>query len=199
MVILFWFILITALVFEITCISVVFSKADKPSWACIIPVYDIMLLCDIAGKQRWWTLLCLIPVVNIVAYAILSLGVARNFERSDGFGVGLILLPVVFYAILAFGSSDYSPSEPEERMAAERTPSAPIMTRPQRRVTPPASQANRPQQKATLAGDSVGQQRPRLARCPSCRSTTFHVVEEASSRRCSACHSILPSYILGNE
>jgi hypothetical protein len=31
------------------------------------------------------------------------------------------------------------------------------------------------------------------AKCPFCHSTTFHVVEEAGSRRCSECHTILPS------
>ena len=199
--VLFWFILITAfvaIVFEITCLSVVFSKADKPSWGCIVPIYGIILLCDIAGKPRWWTLLCVIPFVNIVAYIILSLGVARNFEKSDGFGVGLVLLPDVFYAILAFGDSEYSPFEPEETMPAERASSVPRMARPQQEVTPSASRTNRPQQKVASASDSV-KQRPRLARCPSCRSNTFRVAEEAGIRRCSSCHSVLPSYIQGNE
>jgi tryptophan-rich sensory protein len=211
--VIFWFIFATAVVFQVTCISVVFTKADKPSWACIVPIYGIILLCDIAGKPRWWTLLCVIPFVNVVAYIILSLGLARNFERSDGFGVGLILLPVFFYGVLAFGGSEYSPLEPGETMVAVRaspsprmtpqrqnvTSPVPRMTPPQQKVTSSASRAGRPQQKATSAGDSVGQQRPRPARCPSCRSITFRVVEEAGSRRCSACQSLLPSYIQGNE
>ncbi len=194
----FWFIFATAIVFEITCMSIVFTKADKPSWGCIVPVYGIILLCDIAGKPRWWTLLCVIPFVNIVAYIILSIGVARNFEKSDGFGVGLILLPVIFYAVLAFGDSEYSPFEPEETVPAGRAPSPSPVTRPQQKVTSAASPMTRPQQKVTSASDSV-RQRPRLARCPFCRSVTFRVVEEAGSRRCSNCHSVLPSYTQGNE
>jgi ribosomal protein L37AE/L43A len=196
--VLFWFIFATAIVFQITCISLVFTKADKPSWGCIVPVYGIILLCDIAGKPRWWTLLCVIPVVNIFAYIVLSIGVARNFEKSDGFGVGLILLPVVFYAVLAFGDSEYSPFYPEETMPAGKAPSPSPMTRPQQRVTSAASPTTRPQRNIASASDSV-KQRPRLARCPSCRSNSFHVVEEAGIRRCSSCHSVMPSYIQGNE
>ena len=194
----FWFIFATAIVFQITCMSIVFTKADKPSWGCTVPVYGIILLCDIAGKPRWWTLLCVIPLVNIVAYIVLSIGIARNFEESDGFGVGLILLPVIFYAVLAFGNSDYSPFEPEETVPAGRPPSPSTMTRPQQKATSAASTMTRPQRKVTSASDSV-RQRPRLAKCPFCRSVTFRVVEEAGSRRCSNCHTILPSYTQGNE
>ena len=196
--VLFWFIFATAIVFQITCISLVFTKADKPSWGCIVPVYGIILLCDIAGKPRWWTLLCVIPLVNIVAYITLSIGLARNFEESDGFGVGLVLLPVIFYGVLAFGNSEYSPFEPEEAMPAGRAPSASPVTRTQQRVISAPSRMARPQRKVTSASDSV-KQRPRIAKCPSCRSNTFRVVEDAGIRRCSNCHSVLPNYIQGNE
>jgi hypothetical protein len=104
----FWIIYIAVIVFAIVCMWTVFGKAGKPGWGCIVPIYNIILLCDIAGKSRWWTLLCFIPLVNIVAVIILSLGVAKNFGRSDGFGVGLFFLAPIFYGILAFGSSKYS-------------------------------------------------------------------------------------------
>lgn len=197
--ILFWFMLATAIVFEITCISLVFTKADKPGWGGIVPIYGIILLCDIAEKPRWWTLLCLIPFVNILACIVLSIGVARHFDKSDAFGVGLVLLPVVFYAILAFGDAEYDTYDsPEQTMPAEKTASASRPTRPQQRVTPVSSPVTRPQREVASSSDSV-KLRPRAAKCPFCRSRTFSVVEEAGSRRCSDCHSVLPSYVLGTE
>ncbi|MDM7999960.1 MAG: DUF5684 domain-containing protein [Dehalococcoidia bacterium] len=139
--ILVWFILATAVVFEITCISIVFAKAEKPGWGAIIPIYGIMLLCDIAGKPRWWTLLCLIPLVNIYAFAILGIGVARHFDRSDAFGVGLALVPVVFWAVLAFGDAEYDTYDSTEqtvpvRNAASAPPAPPPVSRPQRAAVP---------------------------------------------------------------
>jgi len=196
--VLLFFIVATAVVFQITCMSLVFAKADKPSWGCIVPVYGIILLCDIVGRPRWWTLLCIIPFVNIIAYIILSIDVARNFEKSDGFGVGLILLPVIFYAVLAFGNSEYSPFEPEQTKPTAGDPSVSPVIRPQQEVTSAQPRMARPQQKVASASESV-KQRPRLARCPSCRSNTFRVVEESGIRRCSSCHSVMPSYIQGNE
>jgi hypothetical protein len=207
-----WVILIAAfaaIVFEITCLSVVFAKAEKPWWGCIVPIYGIVLLCDIARRPRWWTLLCLIPGVNIVAYYVLSLRVARNFETGDGFGVGRIFVPVVSYAILAFGDADYCPWEPEDIAPAERSviasPVPRSVSRPQQEAPPafveravPVSAApgpvTRAKQEAPVASDSVVE-RPRIARCPSCRKVSVGVIEEAGIRRCGSCLSVLPSYI----
>jgi len=44
----------------------VFVKAGQPGWACIIPIYNIYIMTKIAGKPGIWTLLCFIPVVNII-------------------------------------------------------------------------------------------------------------------------------------
>ena len=44
----------------------VFEKAGQPGWAAIIPIYNFYIMTKIAGKPGYWTLLCLIPLVNIV-------------------------------------------------------------------------------------------------------------------------------------
>jgi hypothetical protein len=64
-------------------------------------------------------------------------------------------------------------------------------------VTPANAAPTRPQQEAYLPGDTLRQQSAQ-AKCPFCRSITFRVKEEAGSRRCSDCHSVLPYYIQGN-
>ena len=45
----------------------------------------------------------------IVIAVLISLGVARNFGKSNGFGIGIIFLPVIFIPILAFGPAIYQP------------------------------------------------------------------------------------------
>ena len=52
-------------------------------------------------------LLMLIPVANIVIYIITMVKLAKAFNRSGGFAVGLIFLSVIFYCILAFDTSTY--------------------------------------------------------------------------------------------
>ena len=63
---------------------------------------------DIAGKPAWWFLLFLIPFVNFIVGILVIAGIAANFGKGGGFVVGMILLPIVFYPILAFGSAQYS-------------------------------------------------------------------------------------------
>jgi len=85
----------------------IFTKAGKPGWAAIVPIYNIIVLCEIVGRPAWWVILFLIPCVNIVAHVMLSLDLAKSFGKDVGFGVGLIILPYIFGLILGFGSATY--------------------------------------------------------------------------------------------
>ncbi len=62
-----------------------------------------------AGKPGWWLILMFIPIVNLVIGILALAGLAANFGKSGGFVVGLILLPIVFFPILAFGDAEYRP------------------------------------------------------------------------------------------
>jgi hypothetical protein len=90
-----------------------FAKAGKPGWASIIPIYNLIVLLDIAGQPLWWIILLFIPLVNIVVGIIVHIAIAKNFGKSTGFGVGLALLGFIFYPILGFGNARYRPDLPE--------------------------------------------------------------------------------------
>ena len=85
----------------------VFAKAGKPGWAAIVPIYNTIVMIEIAGKPLWWFVLFLIPGVNVVFGFILMVALARNFGKGGGYAAGLILLPFVFFPMLAFGSAQY--------------------------------------------------------------------------------------------
>jgi len=86
----------------------IFTKAGKPGWAAIIPIYNIIILLEIVDKPLWWFILWFIPFVNIIIGIIVSIELAKKFGQSTGFAVGLILLPIIFYPILGFGSYKYT-------------------------------------------------------------------------------------------
>ncbi len=87
----------------------VFEKAGKPGWASIIPIYNTIVLLEIASKPIWWIFLLFIPCVNIVVGILVLIDLAKNFGQGAGFAVGLWLLPFIFFPILGFGSSKYQP------------------------------------------------------------------------------------------
>jgi hypothetical protein len=85
----------------------VFTKAGKPGWAAIVPIYNLIVMCEIAGKPAWWVVLFLIPIVSLIASFIIMIGIANAFGKSAGFGIGLALLGFIFFPMLGFGSAQY--------------------------------------------------------------------------------------------
>lgn len=94
-------------VFELAAVWKVYAKAGQPGWGAFVPVYNLYLLVKMAGRPGWWTLLFFVPVANFIVAILVSVEVAGNFGKSTLFGVGLALLPAIFYPILGFGSATY--------------------------------------------------------------------------------------------
>ena len=94
----------------------VYAKAGQPGWAAIIPIYNVIVMLQIVGKPIWWIFLFLIPCVNII-FAVWTINLlSKSFGQSEGFTVGLLLLPFIFYPILGFGNYPYlGPSAAEAR------------------------------------------------------------------------------------
>lgn len=85
----------------------VFTKAGKPGWACLIPIYNAYVLLQIAGKPGWWLILFIIPLVNLIIAILVSIALAERFGKGAGFGLGLAFLGFIFYPILGFGDAEY--------------------------------------------------------------------------------------------
>jgi uncharacterized protein DUF5684 len=92
----------------------IFTKAGKPGWAAIIPIYDTLVLLQIVGRPWWWILLFLvsfIPFVGGIVALIVSIiiynDLAKSFGKSTGYTVLLVLLPFIGFPMLAFGDAKY--------------------------------------------------------------------------------------------
>ncbi len=84
-----------------------FEKAGKPGWAAIIPIYNFIVLIEIIGKPMIWVLWLFIPCANIV-FGIWALNLlSKSFGKTEGFTVGLIIFPYIFWPILGFGDAKY--------------------------------------------------------------------------------------------
>jgi hypothetical protein len=87
----------------------IFVKAGKPGWAAIVPIYNMIVILEIAGKPIWWFILLLIPFVNIIVLIMVLISFAKNFGKGAGFAIGMLILPFIFYPMLAFGDATYQP------------------------------------------------------------------------------------------
>ena len=79
----------------------IFTKAGQPGWASLIPIFNIYIWCKIVGRPGWWVILMLIPFVNFIIAIILCIDLAKSFGKGVGFGIGIILLGIIFLPILA--------------------------------------------------------------------------------------------------
>ncbi|MBU8901341.1 MAG: hypothetical protein KOO69_01240 [Victivallales bacterium] len=86
----------------------VFTKAGKPGWASLIPIYNIIVMLAIVRRPIRWIILLFIPIVNFFVAVIIAMDIAKDFGKGTGFGLGLLFLPLIFYPILGFGDSQYT-------------------------------------------------------------------------------------------
>lgn len=85
----------------------IFTKAGKPGWAAIIPIYNIIVLLEIVGKPVWWIILLLIPFVNFFVMLYVAHLLSKSFGKDIVMTILLIILPFVGYPMLAFGDARY--------------------------------------------------------------------------------------------
>jgi uncharacterized membrane protein YhaH (DUF805 family) len=85
----------------------VFSKAGRPGWYALVPIYNSIVLAEIVGRPGWVGLLNLVPFLNIYINVIIALDIAKSFGKDTTFGVLTIFFPFVTYPILGFGSAKY--------------------------------------------------------------------------------------------
>ncbi len=86
-------------------LHVIANKTDtRNSWLAWIPIANLYLMCKVAGRSGWWTILFFIPLVNLVLGVIIWMAIARARNQPSWLGI-LMIIPVVnlvALGILAF-------------------------------------------------------------------------------------------------
>ena len=86
----------------------IFSKANVPGWASLIPFYGTFKFFEITVGNGWNMLYCLIPVIGQIYYIYVScVKLSQVFGHKAGYTLGLFFLPLIFMLIIGFGSSEY--------------------------------------------------------------------------------------------
>jgi hypothetical protein len=87
-----------------------YAKAGKPGWASLVPIYNIIVLYEIIGREPIKILFLLIPVVNIYFLITAYVSLAKSFGKRS---MGDYLLTIFFAPLyLGLGNARYEgPSE----------------------------------------------------------------------------------------
>ena len=83
---------------------------NHPWWA-FVPVLNVFQMLQVARKPWYWFFLFLIPIVNLVAIALVWIEIAKAREKSPVWGVFMLLPFLNFVALLylALGSAKETP------------------------------------------------------------------------------------------
>ncbi len=102
-----WILYIAVIALMLVSMWKLFVRAGKPGWASIVPLYNNIVMLEIAGKPIWWFFMLFIPIVNIV-FAFLTLyHFSKAYGKAEGFSIGVALLSIVFLPMLAFSDARY--------------------------------------------------------------------------------------------
>jgi hypothetical protein len=77
----------------------IFSRSGQSGWKAFLPIFNIFTFTKIAGKPIWWIAIYLVLPLG---YILSSFQIAKLFDKKLLFAVGLILLPIIFFPLLAF-------------------------------------------------------------------------------------------------
>src|ERR1700739_4976371 len=66
-------------VFAVICHWKIYVKAGEPGWACLVPIYNLIVFLKIVNKPWWWLFLMLIPIVNLVIIIIVLNRLSLSF------------------------------------------------------------------------------------------------------------------------
>ena len=91
-----------------------FEKAGRLVGEAFIPIYNLVVLLQIAEIPSYFFLTFLVPGLNIVLLIFVEYKLAKLFKVSKGFMWGMFLCPIVFMPMLAHGHFVYK--EPEEEV-----------------------------------------------------------------------------------
>jgi hypothetical protein len=83
----------------------VLKKGGYAGWLSMLPVANVYFLVKISGKPGYWALLFFVPFVNVIILIWTWNMISKSFGKDEGFTIGLVLLPIIFFPILGYGDA----------------------------------------------------------------------------------------------
>ena len=110
-VIIFTVIALILAILQIISMWKIFKRAGLPGWLCLVPYVSDYGIVKVAGFDGTLSALAfgctLIPTIDFFTFSFLTYKIARSYGKGWGFGIGLMLLPFIFYPMLSFGNEAY--------------------------------------------------------------------------------------------
>ena len=88
----FLIILLAVYVYTALALQTIAQKTNTENgWLAWIPIANVILMLNIARKPIWWIVLCLIPLVSIVMFILIWMGIAEARNKPNWWGIMVIV------------------------------------------------------------------------------------------------------------
>jgi hypothetical protein len=71
---------------------------SKNPWFAFVPILNLVLLVEIAGKELWWVLLMFVPCINLFVILYIWMQVAEAMNKPGWVGL-LMIVPGVNFLV----------------------------------------------------------------------------------------------------
>lgn len=85
--------------FALVLIGIAKKTKTENAWFAWVPILNLVLMLNIAKRPIWWLILLLIPIVNIIFFIIVWVGICKA-RGKPGWWVILLIIPLVNLVIL---------------------------------------------------------------------------------------------------
>ena len=85
----------------------IFKKASQKEITAFYPILNLFTMLEITDTSIYLGILFFIPVLNVLANSIMLYRLGKVFNTGFMYQVGLVLMPIIFYPLLAYGNKQY--------------------------------------------------------------------------------------------
>lgn len=90
-----------------------FKKAQKNEKSALYPIANLFTILEMSEMSTFYGILFFVPVVNCVVLIIMFYKLGGEFDTSTSYKLGLALLPIVFFPLLANSDKQYKLADEE--------------------------------------------------------------------------------------
>jgi hypothetical protein len=101
----------------------VFRKAGVETWPAWIPVYNVWVLCSLAGVAPWLALLCLVPPFIPIVFLVIGIQLSPRFGLSPAWCALAAVCPPAYLTVLGWGSAHWDGPTRQQHAPATGMPS----------------------------------------------------------------------------
>lgn len=110
-----WFFILLTIILSSVGKWLTFKKINRKGYESLIPFHNIYEIIKASGIPGWHIFLLMIPIWGIIENIKIHMKFAEALGKSKGFGVGLALLPFVFFMILGLNKKQSFYANPSDK------------------------------------------------------------------------------------